>query len=76
MRTEAQSLTVDQESWLPAYEDSHRYEKGRTYVFRKRENEEEPRPRAKALKAFWKRRDAIDWSRKHFSSFDWCIVSK
>lgn len=71
-----QSIDFCGDKTLPHYGDPEEaYEPGAQYVFRKKENAEEPPAKARALRKFPLLGHALEWSRNNLSPDCFLIVS-
>lgn len=71
-----QSMEMIRPKFLPKYGDeAGAFEKGKRYVFQKKETAEEPPSCARAIRKFDLLGDALEWSRNNLGSDCFLIVS-
>lgn len=71
-----QSLDLMRPKFLPKYgDDACLFEKGKRYIFRKKETAEEPASNVRAIRKFDLLGDALEWARNNLGHDCFAIVS-
>jgi len=70
-----QSLELFRPGHLPRYGDETGFEKGKKYIFQKKESASEPRSNTRALRKFDHLGQALTWARSSLGADCYLIVS-